>query len=450
MADLTTIQNRLTALEADLLACQTETEPTPPLNCVATLDGPQTSATITFMVPTSDGGSVITGYEAVSTPGGFSASGAGLSLVVTGLDGANEEYTFEVRATNAVGHSLPCVTNAVGTNAQVMALQTAAKFVMAGTNGVSFLSSNNAQTWIGMGDPTFFVQFCYGIAYDGVGRWVAVGFNTATGNTRDIAYYDTSVSLRWSSININYFGGGNANGGYCVAYGGGRWVAGGGAALGSGKILSSTDGALTWTNVGGGLGSYSVLGVAYDGVGLWMSGMNPGTGAHTLGDSPDGVTWTGRGKTVFSGLCNDMAYGGGRWIAVGQGINSIAYSTDGGATWTGDGQSVFSRGNGIAYDGVGRWLAVGQGATDTIAYSDDGGASWTGVGNSVFATNGSTVAHNGVDQWTVGGPSQASPSPFSAGLANSTDGGLTWTPVPTADALGGNFNTIAYDHLLPL
>ena len=64
------------------------------------------SATVTWVAPTSDGGSAITGYTVTSSPGGFTCKATqGSSCTVTGLTNGTG-YTFTVKAENAIGSSV--------------------------------------------------------------------------------------------------------------------------------------------------------------------------------------------------------------------------------------------------------------------------------------------------------------------------------------------------------
>ena len=62
-----------------------------------------TTATVAFTAPSFNGGSAITGYQALSSPGSITATGASSPITVTGLT-ASTSYTFTVRAQNAIGY----------------------------------------------------------------------------------------------------------------------------------------------------------------------------------------------------------------------------------------------------------------------------------------------------------------------------------------------------------
>jgi hypothetical protein len=450
MADLTTIQNRLTALESDLLACQTEIEPTPPQACVATLDGPQTSASINFTPPASDGGSPITGYEAVSTPGGFSASGVAAPLVVAGLDGAASEYTFEVRAVNAVGHSLPCVTAAVGTNGTLAACQqifAGTTFILlVGGQGASALraSANDAASFqiaetLLFGNP----GNAHGVAYGAGNRWVAVG--TGSGPSIRIAHSDGGLDWTLASA-----GAPTGTQGRAVASdGAGNWVAvvSGTSAF---SVTASSNNGVAWTSVPP---TFALMNdgfaVAYDGVGRWMAGGSVGGTTHALIASDDaGATWAAITLPFTWFVLSAIAYSAGRWIIGGtpsaEPQQTMAYSDDGGTTWTllPVGQPFTSQTSAIASDGAGNVVAGGSSGSASLAYSSDNGLTWTDASS---PAGGTTITY-GVS--TSGNGTWAATYGINPHTLYSTDNGATWTP-------GGypNFiarTAIAYARQLPL
>jgi hypothetical protein len=204
-------------------------------------------------------------------------------------------------------------------------------------------------------------------------------------------------------------------------------------AVGSGgnSIATSTDLGLTWT--GRGATSFTTAGYGVAGpatydvstatIGLYVA---VGQGGNTIATSTDGINWTGRGSTVITSYGWGVAYGkdtsnNNLWVAVGTGGNTIASSVNG-ITWTGRGQTVItSSAYGVAFgkDGSNNnlWVAVGNGG-NSIATSTNG-ITWTGrTGTTVFTSYGFGVAYaNGL--WVAVGSG-------GNGIATSTNG-INWT-----------------------
>ena len=89
-----------------------------------------------------------------------------------------------------------------------------------------------------------------------------------------------------------------------------------------------------------------------------------GNGSNTAAYSTDGITWTAA-TLPSSGSWSSVTYGNGRFVAVGNGSNTAAYSTDG-ITWTA--VTMPSSGHWIsATYGNGRFVAVASN-TDKAAY----------------------------------------------------------------------------------
>lgn len=105
-----------------------------------------------------------------------------------------------------------------------------------------------------------------------------------------------------------------------ACYGGNQFVAVGR----QGVILTSPDG-LAWTNRVSGTGNW-LLGVAYSGTGYVAVGEQG-----TILTSPDANTWTAR--AAGGARLNNVAYGNGLFLAVGEG-GVVRRSLDGGVTWT--------------------------------------------------------------------------------------------------------------------
>ena len=253
------------------------------------------------------------------------------------------------------------------------------------------------------------------IAY-GNGKFVAGGSSGKMATSTD--------GITWTAVTDSTFG---TNIIRAIAYGGAagqeKFVAGGR----NGKMAYSADG-VTWTSTESLFGGGDIYAIAY-GNGKFVAVGTSGK----MATSTDGATWTAVTQSVFTSFIRAIAYGNGTFVAVGDG--KMATSTDG-ATWTAVTQSVFtSYIHSIAY-GNGKFVAGGS--DGKMATSTDG-ATWTAVGNSTFSTGGTDYIYaiaygNGK---FVAGNSKGQ-------MATSTDDGATWTAV-TDNKFGTTaINAIAY------
>jgi hypothetical protein len=244
--------------------------------------------------------------------------------------------------------------------------------------------------------------------------WVSMG----NGGTTSSYSYD---GISWTNASSAPF-----TNGYAITWNGQFWVA---AGQGTNSLAYSYNGS-AWT----GVTTTSIFSsYGYDIYSNYQIKPRPyiqhptialGQGVNTIVYSPDGISWTSLGNTVFSTVGRRTFWNGKIWVACGQGGNSLAYSYDG-SKWIGLGATVFTTsGYSATYNGN-VWVAVGQGG-NTIAYSSNG-IQWNSVTNSssIFTGKGSNVSWNGNTFLACGQGANA--------FATSTDG-VIWSGVSSAAA----------------
>lgn len=206
-----------------------------------------------------------------------------------------------------------------------------------GGAGIIGYSSDNGTTWYNISFSSG-LNYANQIAWNGI-RAVVVG----SGSFNNISWSD-QFSVAWNTVpNSNvFFQYANA-----VIWTGRQWVAGGTG--GNNRIMYSLD-AVNWVpsptgnavfSTGQGLSYASVSGFGWNGSMMIAVGYDI---TNTLAYSMDeGVTWTGLGKTIFTGSGSSVSWNGQMWVAMGYGTNSTAYSYNG-TYWYGGGTSLFPNG----------------------------------------------------------------------------------------------------------
>jgi hypothetical protein len=252
----------------------------------------------------------------------------------------------------------------------------------------------------------------YGITWNGFrtyvssGNWLASNKKTlrvvAVGKGTDsIAFSDsaTATGATWTGVTGTsvFSDQGNAALWYGIKN---TWIALG---QGTNTIATSPDG-ITWTGRGTSVFSTAGYGLAFNP----SKAVAVGQGTNTLAYSFDGLSWYGLGSTIFLTSGNCVVWTGSTWVAGGAGGNTLAYSTTG-TVWIGLGTFLFTiKVNGIValppFQTVAlqnylstvtsRLVAVGEG-TNTMAFSDNEGTVWTALGNNIFSIAGYCIAWNG-------------------------------------------------------
>jgi len=173
--------------------------------------------------------------------------------------------------------------------------------------------------------------------------------------------------------------------------------------------------------------------------------ITPSSRTVTINKAYSTGTWTAVSGSPFGTTkINAVAYGNGRWVAVGE-EGKMAYSSDG-ATWTAVADSPFQNytlGKSTTYTVAINAVAYGSnkfvagGGRGRMAYSSDG-TIWTAIIEEEGEFTITDIAWDGNRFVTVG---------TRAGIAISTDG-TSWTPVDVTDIFprgsGGDIKAIGW------
>jgi hypothetical protein len=241
-------------------------------------------------------------------------------------------------------------------------------------------------------------------------------------------FYSSNISTNYT-VASNTFSG--TNGGNKIVFNGSnQWVAVGDGFTTAQSILISPNG-YSWAEAA--TGGFTVEGksVAY-GNGRWVAvGYTIGPG--TIQTSTDGFNWSAASGGFISGG-DDVAYNGSNlWVAAGTtpGQFGLKYSSNG-TTWATATliPPVPFDGKGVGFGG-GRWVAS-DGLTKIITSVD--GLNWT---MSAMSLGKTTFAYNGF-YFVAGGPVDITGNPTTS--IHVSPNGSVWIPIAT-----GGFQTACYD-----
>jgi len=316
---------------------------------IGTATASNASAVVTFTAPANVGGGAITGYIAISSPGGFTGTGVSSPITVSGLTNGTA-YTFTVIATNAYGTGpASAASNSVTPINVVSAIEL---LIVAGGGGGGYNGNGGRAGGGGAG----------GLLY----------YGSETPKTPN----GTSVAVLPSVA-------------YAITIGAGG-VPKSPTQTGNGVDSSFIGGAVSITSTGGGGGAYADGGIGNtggSGGGSWYNAPSGG-GAGTSGQGNDG----GQGSTTPSyggggGGGAGVAGGAGTSTTGGSGGNGLAYVISSASTYyagggSGDIYGVIGTSPGVAgLGGGGTGNNVSNGTSGT-ANTGGGGGSYNGSGGS--------------------------------------------------------------------
>jgi hypothetical protein len=305
-------------------------------------------------------------------------------------------------------------------------------WILVGDGGAAY--SDDGFNWTKITLPGYAPGVMIGVAWNGT-TWLISGIS-ASSSDPIVLYYSTFGQIdTWNLISATFPP--NLTGFGKLGWNGSQWNI-----VTGNTIIYSTD-LINWIAVqpdnvlvAGGFGIASRRILPYVGTNNPIS-VNGGGGSTPvsfiggsitgeLSYSYNGVSWieSTSASKIFTTKINATAWNGFRWVAVGEGTSSIAYSDDAN-TWT-KSTNPFSISCSAVCWGKGQWLAAGTTDTDGTFFSTStDGITWTAGSDKVF-TSVSAIANDGKIYIAVGSGTNS--------MMSSTDG-ITWSPVASANSL---------------
>jgi hypothetical protein len=334
-----------------------------------------TSVSLTFTAPANVGGGAITGYTAISSPGGITGTGTSSPITISGLT-TGTAYTFTVVATNAYGTGL---ASAASNSVTPLVI------------GQQAYTSAGTYSWVAPSGVT-----SVSVVAVGTGGGVSGGNNSAGGGGGALAYANNlsvssgnSYTVIVGAVNITGDGGDSSFNSTCVKAGGGKRanVCYNGSAGVGGQVIYGTGGAGGYGGCqyggsaanagGGGAGGYSGAGgrggwsgsAGADGTGGGGGGGGPGTGSGgTGGGGGGGVGILGQGSNGAGGTSG--CKGGKAGSSGGNGASGYPGGAGCGGLYGGGNGAVYYGSNGSP--GVGAVRIIWPGNTRSFPSTNTG------------------------------------------------------------------------------
>ena len=347
-------------------------------------------------------------------------------------------------------------------------------------------SDANGVTWtsaiVAASDPSMNLNTCIWNQLDAsassAGRWLAGGTSSGTGNSAASLFVSTDVSgANWSAVAGT---GAILSQVYSIAYNGGVWIAAGvpnSSVIDASKccLMRTFDisGASNWqpitgtktngasANNGDGGFDTSARSITWNSdQKMWVAtGENTGIAdasfssvMYSLDISGAPGTWRSvrESNSLFSVQGNCITFTGKKWVAAGEGTNTIVASS---GTVVANQQGAWSRlssgsnampirATDIAYTGTsivatGQIANGGPGTSNAIVSTDASGTSWTSknIGFVDLSGGATSIAY---EPSYDGGLLVATGKGAANAISYSTDYGATWVNATTRDASGAN------------